>query len=109
MGDVMIFEDIYEPIKFQMKNINGELFDCETKFRTTADNILLEKLGKYEYDEKMQLIGEGYNERALKMAVIYCGKDEKFWEQFSGNSLNNMILKLAEKEKEKYKKKQVTK
>jgi hypothetical protein len=102
----LIFEDIYEPIKFQMKNKQGEIFDCETIFRSTEDNIKLEEISKYEYDEEGKLKGSGYNKRTLEMAVIYCGMTEDFWKQFSSNAISKMITTLSNKEKEKYKKKQ---
>jgi hypothetical protein len=104
MGE-LVFKDIYEPTKFQMINIHDEKFDCETIFRTVEDNLKLEELSSFEYEDG-KLKGEKYNKRALLMAVLYCGKDEAFWKQFSSDALNKMITELSKREKEKYKKKQ---
>jgi hypothetical protein len=107
MENNLIFEDIYEPIKFQMKNFKGEIFDCQTQFRTMEDNIEMEKLTKIEYDEEGNIKTQdgGINEKTLKMMVRMCGQTEEFWKQFSSEAIINVINKVRELEKEKYKKK----
>lgn len=131
----LIFEDIYEPIKFQMKNKSGEVFDCQTQFRSTADNIEIENLWKTENskyntkfralknDFKTQLItqeefdiqneklegmkadGEIMNEKTLTIMVKTCGQTIEFWGQFSTDALSAVLQRLMKIEAEKYKKK----
>lgn len=103
--EVLIFEDIYEPIKFQMKNVKGEIFDCQTQFRSMEDNAEMEELTQIEYDDEGNLINKGINQKTLKMMVKMCGQTEEFWKQFSSDAIIQVINKVRELEREKYKKK----
>jgi hypothetical protein len=94
--EMMLFEDIYEPIKFQMKNNKGEVFNCETQFRSIDVNLQIQKLSK---DPKNQL------ENAIKMMVLMCGQSPEFWGQFSDEKLLEVTQKVVEAERNKYKKK----
>ena len=106
----LLFEDIYEPIKFQMKNIKGEIFDCQTQFRTLEDNIALEKLGKMELDENGNIKnGTSLNEQTIEMMVKLCGQTIEFWKQFSDWAVLQIIQKITELEKDRFKKKIVEK
>lgn len=109
-----IIEDIYEPINFQMKNKKGEIFDCQTQFRTTEENIKIEKLinpviPRYDKNEKLlneAELNETKSERTTKAMVIFAGKDVKFWRQFSDNAIALTIETINKHEAGKYKKKQ---
>jgi hypothetical protein len=105
---MLIFEDIYEPIKFQIKNRDGEVFDCQTQPRTIKDNIEIEKLGQIKFDDDGKIIDSDVtvNEKSLKMLVLMCGQTEEFWSQFSDVAVTAVIQKIVELEKERFKKKQ---
>jgi hypothetical protein len=109
-----IIEDAYEPIEFGIKNKEGEIFECQTLFRTTEENIKIEKLMRDpipHFDKNDNLINEDEmnktkNERLIKAIVIMAGKDEVFWKQFSNNALSRVLDYIRDSEEEKYKKKQ---
>lgn len=107
MSDIILFEDIYEPIQFQVKNIKGETFDIETQFRTIEMNIEIEKLSGLKHDKDGKIIDLGIteNEKICKLMTLMCGKNDKFWSQFQPETVKAIMEKLYEKEKEKYKKK----
>jgi hypothetical protein len=106
---MLIFEDIYEPIKFQMKNKAGEIFDCQTQYRSIKENIEIEKLGKIKFDDNGNIIDSDItvNEKSLKMMVLMCGQTEEFWSQFSDVAITTVITKIVELERDRFKKKQV--
>lgn len=103
MSDIILFEDIYEPIAFKIKNNKGDIFDIETQFRTVAINIEIEKLSGFKLDKAVKNLTE--NEKVCKAMVLLCGKDEIFWTQFHIDTLNNIMSKIKDLEVEKYKKK----
>ena len=108
MENNLIFEDIYEPIKFQMKNQKGEVFDCQTQFLSVEDNMEIEKMVKLEFDENGNIKGQkdkSVNEKLLELMVKQCGQTQEFWRQFSYNGLTTLMSRLNELEREKYKKK----
>ena len=107
MENDLIFKDIYQPVKFKMINFKGEEFECQTQFRTMEDNIEMEKLTRIEYDEEgnVKIQDGSINEKTLKMMVRMCGQTEEFWRQFSSSAIIDVINKIRELEKEKYKKK----
>jgi hypothetical protein len=119
MENKFIIEDVYEPIHFQMKNLNGEIFDCVTKFRNTDTNVEIEKLSKLPSGIKLSKDGEvisidendkePFNERLKKGMVLMAGKTPEFWGQFSQQAIIQTIKKINELETEKYKKKPVMK
>lgn len=108
-----IIEDIYEPIKFGMKNSKGEIFECQSRFRSTEENIKIEKLMQpaiphYDKDDNLineKEVNETKSERVIKAMILFAGKDFNFWSQFSDNALSQTISKISEMENEKYKKK----
>jgi hypothetical protein len=105
---MLIFEDIYEPIKFQMKK-GDDVYDCQTRYRTIQDNIEIEKLGKIKFDDDGNMVDGDItvNEKSLKMMVLMCGQTEEFWGQFSDMAITTVITKIVELERERFKKKQV--
>ena len=109
MENDLIFEDIYEPIKFKMVNVKKEEFECQTQFRSIENNIELEELTKIEYDEKGHIKYDenqkSINKKNLRMMTIMCGQSEEFWGQFSNDAIIKVINKIRDLEQEKYKKK----
>jgi hypothetical protein len=102
-NEILLFEEIYEPIKFQMKNSKGEIFDCQTQLRTIEDELKLEKIENSIRKEKTAL---GVYTKLCEMITVIAGKDFNFWKTFSRDAIQATITKIMDMEKEKIKKKQ---
>jgi hypothetical protein len=94
----MLFEDKFEPIKLELKNKKGEVFQLETLFLNSKDQKEIElilKSDKYETE----------TERGLELLIKKIGKNQKFWEQFSQKVLLKVIRYLNEQNEIKVEKK----
>jgi hypothetical protein len=90
----MLFEDKYEPIKIELKNRKGEVFEVETLFLTSEQERAIELIMKDPNIETM-------TDKSYKVLEIKFGKKAQFWKQFS----NDLILDVANYIRDQNKKK----
>jgi hypothetical protein len=90
------FKDNYEPIKVKIYDIEGNEHEVESKFMTTDQYNVLEKMNKDNDICNTDL--------AIETMIKSCGKDREFWGKFSLNLLlevSKYITTESNKKKQK--------
>jgi hypothetical protein len=86
-----VFEDNYKPIEFMVKNIEDKEFLFTSIFQSSESTRQLESILKNMDSLK--------TDQVLKTMVLWFGKNEKFYQQFSLELLTKIMQALPEEQK----------